>query len=300
MNICPENSNRYTRRVLQIILKKYLFDWIGQFPNLNTIKLSDVVYNFGEHKMNQIKFRVSALLSYNENIEYVYDKVDEFKDLKDLLIYLSPKDYYTPESVLLYYLNKIDYLNIEVCEDSCNYKFRTIEPYVLKDLDDKKLSELSIYFRSYAEILLDIKKITYSFDKLYNWLLDQEIDYDMPKNKEIFLHFYNKKEYSIKEILKLLSPNQFKAAKEIFIEQIKKDHNRFYKIIDNYYGLKDWNKNIEFNAYLKLFDMYYQQNQKEKYEQAGQKVLELLNIVDKSQNEKKRLEKIIKRILERG
>jgi len=46
--------------------------------------------------------------------------------------------------------------------------------------------------------------------------------------------------------------------------------------------------------------MYYQKKQKEKYEKMGEKVLELLNIVDKSQNEKRRLEKIIKRILERG
>jgi len=201
MNLSPENSKRYTQRVLQIILKKYLLDWIGEFPNLTTIKLSDVVNKCGEHKMNLIKFHVSALLSYNDNIEYVYEKVMEFSELKDLLIYLSPKKYYTPKSVLLYYLNQLDYLNIEVCENSCNYKYRTIKPYVLKDLNDQKISELSIYFRSYVAILLDIKKISYSFDKLYNWLLDQEIEYDIPKNKEIFFHFYNKKEYSVKEIL---------------------------------------------------------------------------------------------------
>jgi hypothetical protein len=90
------------------------------------------------------------------------------------------------------------------------------------------------------------------------------------------------------------------TPKKIFIEQIKKDYSRFYKIFENYYGLKSWNKDTKFEAYLKLFDHLLQNKEKDKYSYLGKEVLDLMPKVDKSKFNTNRLEKNIKRILERG
>ena len=295
-----ENSEKYVKRILIKLLKNYVLEWLGATEYRSTFNLKDSVDYCGQHKMELIKYHVESLMEYNDKIEYVYETIIDFNNFRDLLNYLSPRSYDTAESTLLEFLRNHEKITIVEHNENDNFKF-----YLTDELDEykeekEKIKSLSVYFRSYIEILLDIKKEAFDFDQLYKFLLDEEISYNLAKNHQDFLYFRKEKSYDIPEILKLIEDEKVITPKKIFINQIKKDYNRFYRIFDNYYGSETWNTDTKFQVYLKLFDKFYQNKNKEKYKHLGKKVLDIIPQIDKKQFEKKRLEKNIKRILERS
>lgn len=294
------DSEKYTKRILTKLLKNYVLEWLGATEFRSTFNLKDAVDYCGQHKMELITYHVESLMEENSRLEQVYEKILNFRDFRDLLNYLSPHTYDTAESTLLDFLRNHEKITIIEHEADDTFKFYLTEELTEYREEAEKIANLSIYFRSFVEILLDIKKEVFSFDELYEFLLEEEISYDLPKNNQDFLYFRKEKSYNIPEILKLIEGEKITTPKKIFIYQIKKDHNRFYKIFDNYYGSKCWNTETKFQAYLKLFDKFLQNKNKEKYKYLGKKVLDLIPRVDKSKYKTKRLEKNIKRILERG
>lgn len=292
-------SEKYTKRVLKKLLKKYVLEWLGATEFRSTFNLKESVDYCGQHKMELITYHVESLMEENRSLEYVYEKILEFKDFRDLLNYLSPHSYDTAESTFLELLRNHEKITIVEHRENDTFKFYLTDEISEYREETERIANLSVFFRSYIEILLDIKQEAFTFDKLYEFLLEEEISYDSAKNYQDFLYFRKEKVYSVSEILKLLEEEKIMTPKKIFIEQIKKDHNRFFKIIKDYYGLRYWNPEAEFRAYLKLFDNFYQEGNKN-YLELGKNVLELLEKVDKPENEKKRLEKTINRVLERG
>jgi hypothetical protein len=294
------NQEKFIKRILRKLLKKYVLEWLGATEFRSKFNLKDAVDYCGQHKMELITYHVESLMEENSKLEYVYERILEFKDFRDLLNYLSPRSYDTAESTLLDLLRNHEKITIIEHDEDDTFKF-----YLTQELDEyreetEKIANLSVYFRSYVEILLDVKKEAYNFEQLYEFLLDEEISYDLAKNHQDFLYFRKEKAYSVPEILKLIEGEKIMTPKKIFIEQIKKDYSRFYKIFENYYGLKSWNKDTKFEAYLKLFDHLLQNKEKDKYSYLGKEVLDLMPKVDKSKFNTNRLEKNIKRILERG
>ncbi len=294
------NSEKYTKRILTKLLKNYVLEWLGATDYRSTFNLKDAVDYCGQHKLELITYHVESLMEENSSLEVVYERILDFRDFRDLLNYLSPHTYDTAESTLLDFLRNHKKITIVEHNENDTFKF-----YLTDELNEyreeaEKIANLSLYFRSYIEILLDIKKEAFNFDELYEFLLEEEISYDLAKNHQDFLYFRKEKSYTVSEILKLIEGEKIVTPKKIFINQMKKDYNRFYKIFDNYYGLKSWNQETEFQVYLKLFDKFLQNKKKEKYKYLGKKVLDLLPKVNNSKFNTERLEKNIKRILERG
>ncbi len=292
-------SEKYTKRVLKKLLKKYVLEWLGETEFRSTFNLKESVDYCGQHKMELITYHVESLMEENSSLEVVYEKILEFRDFRDLLNYLSPHSYDTAESTLLELLRNHEKITIVEHRENDNFKFYLTDEITEYREETERISNLSVFFRSYIEILLDIKKEAFNFDELYEFLIEEEISHDSVKNYQDFLYFKKEKAYTAAEILKLLEEDKIMTPKKIFVEQIKKDHNRFYKIIEDYYGLRYWNPEAKFRALLKLFDNFYQAGNKN-YLGLGEQLLELLEKVDKPENEKKRLEKTINRVLERG
>lgn len=299
MDVYSVNTEKYNKKIITQTLKNYILEWLSDSGYGSTFDLKETVDYCGQHKVNMLIYDIESLMEEDENYKSVYEKIIEFRNLRDLLNYLSPRSYDTAESTLLDIIR--DYNKITIIEHKKNDKFKF---YLTEELNEyiaesEKIANLSIYFRSYIKILLDIKKEAFNFEQLYKFLLEEEISYDLAKNYNDFLYFRREKSYSVPEILKLLEDEEVLTPKMIFVNQIKKDYNRFYKIIDNYYGLNDWDLETEFQVYLKLFDKFLQNN-KDKYKYLGQKVLEFIPKVDDEKYKTRRLEKNIKRILERG
>ena len=300
MYINSIDSEKYSKRILTKLLKSYVLEWLGATEFRSTFNLKDAVDYCGQHKMELITYHVESLMEENSRFEHVYEKIINFRDFRDLLNFLSPHPYDTAESTLLEFLRNHEKITIIEHEADDTFKFYLTEELNEYREEAEKITNLSVYFRSFVEILLDIKKEIFSFDELYEFLLEEEISYDLPRNYQDFLYFRKEKSYDVPEILKLIEGEKITTPKKIFRDQIKKDYNRFYKIFDNYYGSRSWNRDAKFQAYLKLFDEFLQNKNKEKYKYLGKKVLDLIPKVDKSKYKTERLEKNIKRILERG
>lgn len=300
MSLKTINSEKYTKRVIKKLLNNYVLRWLGETEFRSTFNLKNSVDYCGQHKMELIIYHVESLMEENKKLEIVYERIIDFIDFRDLLNYLSPHSYDTAESTLLEILRNHKKITIIEHQEDDSFKFYLTDEMDKYREENERIANLSIFFRSYIEILLDIKKEAFNFDQLYNFLLDEELSYDSAKNYQDFLYFRKEKSYTIPEILKLIEGEKIMTPKKIFISQIKIDHNRFYKIIDNYYGLKSWDQENEFQVYLKLFDKFLQNKDKDKYQYLGKKVLDFIAKVDKSKFKTERLERNIKRVLERG
>jgi len=300
MRINQYNEERYTKKVLIFLIKKLILNWLGEYPNYFQIDLSDLAKNCGRYKMELIKKHIIYLMKEKENLWYVYDTIKDFYEFEELLNFLAPTSYYSPEGTLLYYLRRHKKINVKFDESRSHYSFSIVDDKKIPCTTKEQKSNISVFFRSYTEILLDIKKSAYHFDTLLNWVVNEEIDYSLAKNNEIFFLFYKKQGYDVVEVLKLLDSDGLKTPKEIYIEQIKRDHHRFYKIIDNYYGLKSWSRESNFKVHIELFDRIYQDQDEEYIDLLGYKVLELLPDSSLSDREKKQIKNLITRIIEGG
>lgn len=100
----------FADKILSEILEKYVFSWICNSSIGSDINLSEVIDNYGHKKMELIKYEVESKIEKDNNIEFIYEEIKDFYELRDLLKYLSPKSYDTSESTLLDFIrdsNKI-------------------------------------------------------------------------------------------------------------------------------------------------------------------------------------------------
>ena len=123
VKIKPENSKKYVKRVLNLLLKQYVLNWLGESQYRSTFKLSEAVNFCGQHKMELIKYHVDSLLEEEKNLVYVYEEIIDFKEFKDLLNYLAPCDFDTPESTLLEILRKHDQITIVEHKENDRFKY---------------------------------------------------------------------------------------------------------------------------------------------------------------------------------
>jgi len=300
MRLNYNNSEKYVKRVLFKLLNQYIIKWLGSTERKSSFKLTESVNFCGQHKMDLVKYHVESLMEEEPNLQYVYEEIKNFREFKDLLNYLSPHPYDTPESTLLEIIRNNERIIItEHCSNDY-YKYKVINNEQNDNNITEKISKLNSYFRSYVKIIFDLKKRAFTLNQLYKFFLEEEIEYSLAKNSEEFLYFKENKSLTVKEIIKLIEGEEIKTPKEIYFDIIKKDYSNFYRIIDEYYGLKDWPVDVKFDVYLKLFDHYWQEKIAEKYKPLGDKVLDLMPEKELDKSKKKKLEKNIKWILERG
>jgi hypothetical protein len=123
MSVDTVYSEKYTKRVLKRLLKKYVLEWLGASEFRSTFNLKEAVDYCGQHKMELITYHVESLMEENTSLEYVYEKVLEFKDFRDLLNYLSPNPYDTAESTLLEFLRNHKKIIIIEHQENDTFKF---------------------------------------------------------------------------------------------------------------------------------------------------------------------------------
>lgn len=300
MKVDNYNKEKYTKKILNILFRKFILNWLGDYPNYFSFNPANAVSDYSRHKMDMIKNYIKSMTSENYNLETVFIEIKNFIYFEEFLNYLSPSKFYSPEDTLLYLLRHYKKINIRYNPEYDTYKFSFPGEYNISSSGKQQLYDLSIFFRSYTEILLDVKRESHDLKKLYEWLLDAEIDYRFAKNYDLFRIFYEEKGYSVEEILKLLDSKGLKVSKDIYFKQIKKDYNRFFRIIDNYYGLNSWDPKTNFKVHIGLFDKFYQEKNLDKINELGSKVLDLLPKSGLREREKNQISNLISKALERG
>ncbi|ADQ13703.1 hypothetical protein Halsa_0216 [Halanaerobium hydrogeniformans] len=123
MTVQPENSEKYVKRVLNMLLKQYVLNWLGESQYRSTFKLSEAINFCGQHKMELIKYHVDSLLEEEENLEYVHETIMDFKEFKDLLNFLGSHKYDTPESTLLEILRNHEQITIVEHKENDRFKY---------------------------------------------------------------------------------------------------------------------------------------------------------------------------------
>lgn len=123
MYLKKADSEKYTKRILRKLLKIYVLEWLGSIEFRSRFNLKEAVDYCGHHKMELIIYHVESLMEENSRLEYVYEKIIEFKDFRDLLNYLSPHCYDTAESTLLEFLRNHEKIKIIEHQENDTFKF---------------------------------------------------------------------------------------------------------------------------------------------------------------------------------
>jgi len=271
-------KEKFIKRVLKKILKEHSHRWLGDQPFHYKFDINQVLDDYDNHVMQVLKEHLSHTAAVNENIRPVYEKVKDFKRIKDLLYYLRPKFFETPESILLYYLHRSSKYKIKQCERPGYYNLlikEEVDPEMIIKKENIARS-LKTFFRSYTQLLLDVKKKPLNIFQLFELLLNEEVGYSYGKQKEVFIYLRQKNQKTIKEMLKLAAQEEVKAPLEIYENLVFKDHNRFFRIINNYPGSENWDEEVKLKVYLKLFDNFYKQGGKEEMAELGPEILDML------------------------
>ncbi len=298
MEITSNNKEKYIKKVLILALKSYCFRWLGEGPFNSGFNIERTVNQYDQLKMEQIKQYVYEQCFYHDNLWCVYEEIKDFKDIKDLLYYLAPRDYYNPESTLLSILRNSGKINIVNKEKSNRYFLKNNNTEDLPASRDEITRNLKTFIRSYVELIFIIEKQAFTLDDLYQYFRQEKVEYNSAKKNQIFLLLMDKKEKSIEEILSLIEGSVLKTPTQIFKDLIKTDYNRFIHIVDNYYGSKSWDNEAQLNAYLKLFDIYRQDS--EKAHELGKITLDLLEKSNFDERKKRRFSRLIKRHMKGG
>mgnify|MGYP006288036429 CR=1 FL=1 len=323
MEITDRNKDRYIRYVLKILIRYYSYKWLGDKPfnsgfipeaavnKWSTIKINPITPHFGRNPVYKprpgwlagvilLLFAPKKIEKKHNSEHFIYNEIRYFNDIKDLLNYLAPKPYYTPGSTLIYISRQSKKINIKYKEESFKYFIEDRGEIELPDSKGEMVSSLKTFFRSYALLLLDMKKEPLTINQLYQSLLDEEIQYMMAKNSEIVMYLIQEKNKTIKEILKTAGQNSLKSPSEIFRYLITHDYNRFTKLIDDYYLSKKWDDEIKFKAYLKIYDKYYHENKYNKANQLGDVILDLLDSSGLNESKKNRIKRLIQKNMKGG
>ena len=123
MSVDTVYSEKYTKRVLKRLLKKYVLEWLGSTELRSTFNLKESVDYCGQHKMELITYHVESLMEEKSSLEVVYEKILDFRDFRDLLNYLAPHKYDTAESTLLDFLRSHNKITIVEHNEDDNFKF---------------------------------------------------------------------------------------------------------------------------------------------------------------------------------
>ncbi len=292
MKITESNKQRYIKKVLKMVLKKHCYSWLGEEPMYSSFDLKNAVNQNQEIKMDQIKTYIRGNCCIHENLWHVYEEIKNFKKFKDLLYYLAPRDYYNSRATLLLILRDSHKVKVVNKIEENRYYFTEVVDNI-PESKEELLRDLKIYIRSHIQILLDIKKEPLNLDKLYDLFVKEEEEYDSGKKSQVFMLLYENKGKSVNEILLLINENNLKTPKVIFKHLIKADHNRFSRIIDEYYASENWNKNVHFKANLKLYDKYYHEKKYNKADELRRKVLQHLEETNLDKHQKKRIKRLI-------
>ncbi len=298
MEITSKNKERYIKRVLIIALKNYCYNWLNETSYRNSFAIENVTKLCSKYRMRQVKQYIYENCFLHKNVWHVYERIKYFIDIRDLLYYLAPKNYYNPESTLLYILRNSKTFAIVNKQTDNRYYLRDNSKDNIPHISKELTRDLKIFIHSYVELLLNIKKEPFTLGELYSFFVNEELEYNLAKNKHVFLYLKEKESKNINEILRLISEDNLKSVDEIFKELIKYDYKRFVHMIDNYYGSKKWNKNVQFKAYLKLFDIY--RRDKEKARKLGKLTLQLMEESDLNNKQMKKIRRIIKRNMKGG
>lgn len=140
MKVDDQNTKKYTKRILNIILKKLILNWLGDYSDYFSFKPSDAVYHCSEHKMIFIKNYIKNLIYEDNNYQTVYIEIKDFVYFEQLLNYLSPSSFYTPEDTLIYLLRHYNKINIRFNPEYDNYSFSYLEEELLNSYDGKHSS----------------------------------------------------------------------------------------------------------------------------------------------------------------
>lgn len=299
MEITLKNRKRYIRKVLKHVLKKYYFKWLGKKPFRTYFTLEEAVNVCSKAKINIIKEYIYENSYLHKNLWYVYQEIKYFHDIKDLLYYISLKSCYNAETILLQILRGSKNFYIKNGDDGQTYLINTGVRDELEHTDDLE-SKIKTFVRYYTKLLLNIKKRPKLIHELYNLVINEELSYDSARNGDIILEIINQNHKSIEDLIKLTSDDNLKYTEEIFSEIIRKDHNHFFRIIDDYYGSKDWDQELKFRGYFKLFDQYHYEKKYEKANILGGKVLEFLENSGLSDRQKDRIQRLIKKNMKGG
>ncbi|MFW5987991.1 MAG: hypothetical protein ACOCQA_00970 [bacterium] len=299
MEVNYKNKETYIRRILATLIRNYSFKWLADDIFHSKFDINKAVNKCSKFKMEQIKTYVYEKTLYNDNYWYIFLAIRDFKDIKDLLKYVSPYSYYRPEEIFLNIIRKSGKVNVQNTEEHGMYYIKYKGDKKMSYSQDEIVTSLKTFFRSYIELLLNIKKLPYNLDDLYNFFIVEEIQYSNAKNSSVFIYLKDYKKKTVKEIIKMISKDNLQSANEVFIKNIKIDHNRFYRIAEDYYGSKKWNAEVKFKADLKLFDKYRKEN-KQIASLLGSRLLEKLEESSLTNMEKGMVKRLVKKNMEGG
>lgn len=100
----PEREEeRYIYNFLEKITDCFYAEWYlcsEEISNFN-IDIHEAVYNMGRYKMEKIKQYVYENAFIHEKLWTVYEEIKDFKEVADLLVYLSSNPCHCPEQTLL-------------------------------------------------------------------------------------------------------------------------------------------------------------------------------------------------------
>ncbi len=144
MKVDDQNIIKYSKRILNILLKKFIFNWLGDYSDYFSFNPSDAVYQNSEHKMILIKNYIKNLINEDNNYQTVYIEIKDFVYFEELLNYLSPSSFYTPEDTLIYLLRNYNKINIRYNPEYDTYSFSYIGEGFLYSNDRGNLSNRKI------------------------------------------------------------------------------------------------------------------------------------------------------------
>ncbi|MFW6230376.1 MAG: hypothetical protein ACOC4L_05280 [Halanaerobium sp.] len=297
MKINNNNREKYIKRVLKLIIRKYAYRWLCIPPSCYSFNLEEILNRYGKHEMKILREYLVQFSWIRDNLQIVYNKVKHYEDIKELLNYLSPGSYNNSEMALLCIIRGASDYEIYPCDRPGRYyiSFKGEEPLANEEIP----AALKKYFRTYTFLLLVTKKEAVDLDNLYEMVLEGEIDYSFGSDKQVFFYLRQHKGKTIEELLEIAGGDKFKKPRQIFKRLIKTDYNRFFHIYEDYYGSKKWDQETKLNVELKVYDRVRRQDKEnKKFKKLARGILEKLESSDMDERKKNNVERIIKRDLE--
>lgn len=101
MVITEKNKKEYVRRTVKEVIKKLSYKWMTDENYGKGCHIEKAVNECSRAKMIQIKQIIYEASYLHENLWVVYEEIKDFRDIKELLNYISDVNYYDPATILL-------------------------------------------------------------------------------------------------------------------------------------------------------------------------------------------------------
>lgn len=102
MEINENNKKEYVRRAVKEVIKSYSYQWLTDSELKRSCNIKKTVNKCSEAKMEQIKQCIYEASYIHENLWYAFEEIKDFRDIKELLNYISDVDYYDPATTFLH------------------------------------------------------------------------------------------------------------------------------------------------------------------------------------------------------